>query len=108
MATGRFFGVELPAKVNTTVYTVPTGKQVVFTLNACNSGSKTVLLRIAFSAAATPVAGDWVEYDASISSAATVASFVRDGLVLGPGMKIIAYANESGLNLSGWGYEEPV
>ena len=106
MATGILGKASLADSVNTTLYTVPAGKVTVCTINVCNTGTKTPLLRLALSATTTPAANEWIEWDRSISSSATWSPIERSGIVIGAGTSIVAYSAGVGVNIMVWGYEE--
>jgi hypothetical protein len=102
MATGILGKASLSENTNTVVYIVPTGKTAVCTINVCNTTSARIRFQLALASTKNPQSSEWIEYDITTIGQA----FVRSGIVIGEGTRIIAWANTIGLNVMAWGYEE--
>jgi hypothetical protein len=99
MASGTLGQASLAATTNTTVYTAastPTTFNVSFT----NTSGFPVAVNLAIAAAATPVAGEYLEYQTAIPGNSVLE---RGGLVCTSGKLIVAYATAAGVNV--YGYE---
>lgn len=59
----------LPLTAFATMYAVPAGKSAIINFNLVNTSNKPVLVRVAFTTAATPGPADWIEYDAYLRAA---------------------------------------
>lgn len=103
MPTGRIAAAALAAITNTTLYTVPSAKTAVVTINVCNTGNVPTTVRLAIGATGSPAAGEWIEYNTSVPQAGVLE---RAGIVLGADQRVIAYASTTGVNINIWGYEE--
>ena len=93
----------LTLATDTVLYTVPSGKTSACSVNFCNTSSGEARVRLSLSVGSTPVAGEYVEYDALIPSGGVLE---RGGVVVGAGDKIIVRSNVAGVNVLAWGYEE--
>lgn len=103
MATGKLAAASPPATTNTLIYTVPSGKTSVVTVNFCNTSAVSASVRFALSTGASPVDGEWVEYDTAIPAKGVLE---RGGIVLRATQTIVVYASVAGVNVNVWGYEE--
>lgn len=100
----KIFGqAAIPAVTNTTLFTVAALKEASFALNLCNTTSSPITVRVAKAAAATPVDGEFVEYDATIPANGVLE---RAGMVLTAGMRLVIRASAVGINAQAWGYEK--
>ena len=103
MATGTL-GQSNPAAVtNTTVYTVPVGKNAVFNISVANSSGTPIAVRLAIAAAATPTAAEYIEYDTIILGNSVLE---RGGLVASAGKLVVAYSSTAAAAVNVYGYEE--
>lgn len=104
MATGRLASpVQLGASSNTTVYTVPVGYYSVFNVSITNTGTASITVRLAMSTTGTPASAEWIEYDTAIVGKGV---FERTGLVAGPGLNIVAWADTGSVaNVTVYGIE---
>ena len=93
----------LAANTNTTIYTVPTGKVSSITINACNTTNADIRVSIALSTSASPVAGEWIEWEAILPINGVLE---RGGIVLGANQRVVAKANATDVNINVWGFEE--
>lgn len=91
------------ASTNTTVYTVPSGKVGVFSVNICNRGSTAALVRLAIAATGTPGNSEWVEYDFPVPANG---SLERTGLVASASKNVVVFSGSSSLSVNVYGYEE--
>ena len=103
MASGILGSVSPLANTDTTVYTVPSGKLAVLTINACNTSAVAINLRVSLSSADTPVAGEYIEYNVTVHSGGVIE---RAGVVLNATKKVVVQATSVGLNINVWGVEE--
>lgn len=102
MANGILGTSEVPATTDTTVYTVPADTFSVVTLNVVNRSSAPRLVRVAMSAAATPTAAEYIEYDVEILANGVLE---RTGLVLDATKNIVVYADSLGCSAVAFGLE---
>ena len=103
MATGRLGSAAIAATTNTTLYQVPVGKTAVCNINLCNTSASAITVRIALADAATPIDGEYIEYDVSLPANGVLE---RGGIVLDAEKYITVYASASGIHANAWGYEE--
>jgi len=103
MATG-ILGQSAPvAATYTTAYTVPVGKTTTFNISVANTTTGTIAARIAVAGLATPVAGEFIEYDTPIVGNGVLE---RGGIVAQAGELVVVYNAMPGLNFSVYGFEE--
>ena len=103
MASGKLGNANVSAASNTTLFQAASGKVTTFNVGICNTGSDTVTFRLAISATATPVAGEYIEYNVALAPNAV---FERSGLVASGSEYIVIYASATGLNARAWGFEQ--
>lgn len=103
MPSGRLGTADIAAATLTTLYTVAAAKVGSFTVSLTNRGSNPVSVRIALAAASTPVASEYIEYDAAIPANGVLE---RTGLVLDTTKLVVIYASASGVSANCYGYEE--
>jgi hypothetical protein len=104
MATGRLGANDLAAATNTTVYTVPSDTFSVVTLSICNRGNQAVAIRVAVSAAATPTAAEWIEYDTEVLGKGVLE---RTGIVMEGGRLLVVYSSAANVSAVALGIETP-
>jgi hypothetical protein len=104
MATGRLGANDLAAATNTTVYTVPSDTFSVVTLSICNRGNQAVAIRVAVSAAATPTAAEWIEYDTEVLGKGVLE---RTGIVMDAGRLLVVYSSAANVSAVALGIETP-
>lgn len=90
MATGRLGASDVGATANTTVYTCPADTYAVVAVNICNRGASAAAVRIAIADAASPTAGEYIEYDVEVFANNVLE---RTGLVLSAGQRIVVYSS---------------
>jgi hypothetical protein len=94
------------ATTETTLYTVPAGKQaVISTLVACNQAGTAATFRIAVRPAADSVtaAKHWIAYGSTV--AASDSTILTIGLTLSAGDKIQVYGSTANISFSAFGTE---
>jgi hypothetical protein len=104
MATGRLGAQDLAAATNTTVYTTPSDTFSVVTLSICNRGNQAIAVRVAVSAAATPTAAEWIEYDTEVLGKGVLE---RTGIVMDAGRLLVVYSNAANVSAVAFGIETP-
>lgn len=104
MAQGRLGNAILTANTEATVYTVPSTKYAITSINMVNRDPLVATkVRIALSNNATTQSSEYIEYDATLSAGGTVLE--RTGLSLSPSMNVRVYATTSNVIVSVYGIE---
>jgi hypothetical protein len=104
MASGRLGGNDLSAITLTTIYTVPASTVASVTVRFCNRSSTAIaLVRLAISAAATPAAAEYLEYDAVLAPNGVLEC---TGLVLEATRLVVAYSSVANVTCQVYGWEE--
>ena len=101
MASGTLGQASLAAATNTTVYTVGATPSV-FNVSITNTTGYPIAVNLSISAAATPVAGEYLEYQTVVAPNGVLE---RGGLVGTSGKRVVAYATIAGINVNVYGYE---
>ena len=100
MPSGRIATVDMPAGVNTVIYTMPTGTIQVLTIGVCNRNNSDVKIRLAFTDGATePAKADYLEYDTIIRANGV---FERTGITLNGEQVLIGYSNIKNVSFAVW------
>ncbi len=99
MTTGRLGIADLAATTDTTVYQVPVGKTASFNVNFCNRGSVVTTVRLSISSAATPTAGEYIEYEAQIPASGVLE---RGGLVADASKYIVVRSSVASVSCVVW------
>ena len=102
MATGRLGIADLTAATNTTLYTVPATTFSVLSVNICNRGSSTANVRVAIAAAATPVNGEYIEYDAQVLPNGVLE---RTGIIADAAKLIVVRSSNNDVSATAYGIE---
>ena len=87
---------------NTTIYQVPNDTFAIASVNICNRGTGDSLVRLAISAAETPVDAEWIEYDTTVVAGGVLE---RTGIVIEAGKYIVTYANTASISVMVYGIE---
>lgn len=103
MASGVLGQQSLNATTNTTVYTTPADTVSYANINVVNINATPVTVRLALSSGATPLAAEYVEYEAEIAGYGVLE---RTGIVLDTGKRVVAFSNSSSVSVAVYGVEE--
>ncbi|AOV58603.1 hypothetical protein T040910_098 [Synechococcus phage S-CAM3] len=103
MASGVLGQQALNATTNTTVYTTPADTVAYANINVVNINATPIVVRIAIAAGSTPLAAEYIEYEAEIAGYGVLE---RTGMVLNSGKRIVAYSNLSSVSVAVYGVEE--
>lgn len=100
MASGRIATVDMPASINTVLYTMPTGMIQVLTVGVCNRNSSDVKIRLAFTDGdIEPAKADYLEYDTIIRANGV---FERTGIALNGEQVLIGYSDKGNVSFAVW------
>lgn len=103
MASGVLGQQALNATTNTTVYTTPADTVAYANINVVNTNATPITVRLALAAAGTPLAAEYIEYDAEIAGYGVLE---RTGVVLNATKRVVAYSNLTGVSVAVYGVEE--
>lgn len=103
MASGVLGQQALNATTNTTVYTTPADTVAYANINVVNINATPIVVRIALAAGTTPLAAEYIEYEAEIAGYGVLE---RTGIVLNAGKRVVAYSNLSSVSVAVYGVEE--
>ena len=101
MASGTLGQAALAAATNATVYTAGATPST-FNVSFTNTTGSPIAVNLSISAASTPAAGEYLEYQTIVPPNA---AFERTGLVATSGKLVVAYAVSAGINVNVYGYE---
>ena len=101
MASGTLGQASLAAATNTTVYTVA-ATPTTFNVSMTNTTGYPIAVNLAVSIAATPVAGEYLEYQTIILPNSVLE---RGGLVATAAKLVVAYATQAGITVNIYGFE---
>jgi hypothetical protein len=102
MASGRLGANDVAAATYTTVYTCPAATFAVVSINFLNRGNASCFVRLAVADAATPTAGEFLEYDTELTAKSVLE---RTGLVLSAGQLLVVYSNIANISAVTFGIE---
>ena len=102
MASGRLGANDVAAATYTTVYTCPADTFAVVSINFLNRGNASCFVRLAVADAATPTAGEFLEYDTELTAKSVLE---RTGLVLSAGQLLVVYSNAVNISAVTFGIE---
>ena len=104
MAQGRFGNAVTIANTESTIYTVPSSKYAIVSINMVNRDpSVSSKVRIALSSNVSTQPSEYIEFDTTLSAGGTVLE--RTGLSLSPSMNVRVYATTSNVIVSVYGIE---
>jgi len=103
VSTGRLGAADLSAATDTSLYVVPTGVVASFNVSFCNRGIDWASVRLSLSESATPLASEYLEYDAQVPPNGMLE---RGGLIAAAGTVIVVRSSDTLVNAVVWGVEE--
>ena len=103
MATGILGKASIQAGVYTLVYTVPDEATASVNISLCNTGTGQASVWLALCEGSEPAPGEFIEHGLRLPASG---SFERTGLVLQSGRSVIAQADNAGVNVVVYGFEE--
>jgi len=104
MATGILGSENLSTATYTTVYTVPSNRYCVLSINMVNRGNQAVTVRIAIADNATPTNAEFIEYETELLGKGVLE---RTGIVVDAGKKIVAWTSGANVSAVVMGIETP-
>jgi hypothetical protein len=105
MATGVYNRINLAAGIDTIIVSntaVGAGKSAVITISMCNQNTTNTSVRLAISANSTPGQHEYLEYDTPLLISGVLE---RTGIVLTPGLNILARAGIANVSVLAYGIE---
>tara|TARA_Y200000002_G_scaffold301735_1_gene256958 strand:- start:220 stop:537 length:318 start_codon:yes stop_codon:yes gene_type:complete len=102
MASGRLGASDVAAATYTTVYTCPASTFAVVSINFLNRGNSSTFVRLAIADAATPTAGEFMEYDTELTPKSVLE---RTGIVMSAGQLLVVYSNNGNTSAVTFGIE---
>lgn len=102
MATGILGQSNPAAATNTTVYTVPAATTATFNISVVNTGASSATVTLALAAAATPTAGEYIEFQTPLPPGGVLE---RGGLVAQATKRVVANCSTANCSVSVYGYE---
>jgi hypothetical protein len=102
MASGVLGIIDLVATVNTTLYTCPSNTFTVASLNICNRGTVSSLIRVAITDSSSPTNAEYIEFDATLPASGVLE---RSGLVLNAGKNIVIRSDQNSVSAVCYGIE---
>lgn len=103
MASGVLGQQALNATTNTTVYTTPADTVAYANINVVNINATPVFVRVALAVGATPLAAEYIEYEAEIAGYGVLE---RTGVVLNAAKRVVAHASAANVSVAVYGVEE--
>jgi hypothetical protein len=101
MASGTLGQASLAATTNTTVYTIG-ATPTTFNVSMTNTTGFPIAVDLAVSAASTPVAGEYLEFQTIVPGNSVLE---RGGIVGTSGKLVVAFASLAGINVNVYGFE---
>ena len=102
MATGRLGIQDMSGATNYSVYTVPSGYFAVCSVSLCNRGATSASVRISVSSAATPAAGEYLEFDSELVANGVLE---RTGIVMDAGKILVVRSTTASVSAVVMGIE---
>lgn len=101
MPSGRLTALEIPAGVNTLIYTAPGGMSRTVTINICNRNDADVAIRLALldRGIDTLANEDWLEYGTIIRANGMLE---REGITMSQEQTLVGYSDTSNVSVSVW------
>tara|TARA_B100000780_G_scaffold185357_1_gene130168 strand:- start:362 stop:679 length:318 start_codon:yes stop_codon:yes gene_type:complete len=96
MATGRLAAQDMSAATLTTVYDTPAATYTVATVSICNRGAAASNISLAIADAATPAAGEYIEYETNLLAKNVLE---RTGVVLSATQKIVVLSSAASVSV---------
>jgi hypothetical protein len=100
MALGK---ADLLAVTYTRVYLVPASKTASVNINICNRNTSAAKIRIAISAADTPVSSEFLEYDYSLAGNNALE---RTCVIANAGDRVVVYSDTANVSAVVTGFED--
>ena len=97
----RLASVSATIGTNITGYFNGTDEAYIVSANMCNIGNQACAVRLALTDDIIPAADAWMEYDTEIMGHGVLE---REGIVIGPGQRLILWSNTSLLSLNVFGF----
>lgn len=101
MASGTLGQASLAATTNTTVYTIG-ATPTTFNVSMTNTTGFPIAVDLAVSAASTPAAGEYLEFQTIVPGNSVLE---RGGIVGTSGKLVVAFASLAGINVNVYGFE---
>ena len=95
MATGRLAAQDVSGATLTTVYECPADTYTVASISICNRGTDTSNISLAICDAATPVNGEYIEFETGLLSKNILE---RTGIVLAATQKIVILSSQASIS----------
>jgi len=106
MASGKLGIKNLSAGITTTVYTVPSSTLSAISFNMVNTSSTTdAYVTVAISTTNTPVAGEYIEYNAKLNPYGVIE---RTGITMSADEKLVFNSDINNVNVRVYGIEEAI
>ena len=102
MATGRLAASDISGATLTTVYECPADTYTVASISICNRGSETSNISLAIADGATPVNGEYIEFETGLLSKNILE---RTGIVLAATQKIVILSSQASVSAGVFGIE---
>jgi hypothetical protein len=100
MSSGRIATVDMPAGVNTVIYTMPAGMIQELIVGICNRNDSDVKIRLAFTDGdIEPTDADYLEYDTIIRANGVLE---RTGIALNGEQVLIGYSDTGNVSFAVW------
>lgn len=105
MAAGFISQANVPQYVNTSIYTVTTGRYSEFTINVLNKSTNPINISIAISNTTDPANNEYIEQGLLIPAKSSIQ---RTGLVASAGKNVVIQSPADGITVAVFGTETAV
>jgi len=102
MSSGLIPAVAVPASNYTTLYTVPANTLANVSVSLCNVSTGDVDIRVAIGTSGSPTTG-FIEYNRPLPPGGV---FRETGITMAAGEKVVVWASSTGIDATGWKFEE--